>query len=93
MKYILDGKAAIGTVWADADERLVVTPVADGYEVFVAGETNLSVTLHDMQGRAVATARGADGKATVVTSGLARGIYVLSVQGSTGRLTRKVTKL
>ncbi len=91
IQYVLANRAAIGTVWEDVDERFVLMPVADGYEGFVAGETNLSVTLHDMQGRAVATARGADGKATVSTSGLARGIYVLSAEGSAGRLTRKVT--
>lgn len=92
IKYVLENRTAgIGNVWADnAEERFVVTSVADGYNVFVAGAEDLAVSLYDMQGRMVETAAGFDGKATVSTSNVQKGVYILEVRGADFRFTRKV---
>lgn len=89
IKYILS-TSSIGNVWADDDQRLIIQPVGNGYEVYVAGEDNLTVTVYDLQGRPVARATGMD-QATVSTASLQRGVYVIEAAGSTGRFTRKVT--
>ena len=92
IQYVLDNRAAIGDVWADADERLIVTATADGYEVYMAGAADITATLYDLQGRPVASARGTDGTATVSASSLQSGIYILRASTSTASLSRKVTK-
>ncbi len=92
VKAVLDNRAAIGDVWADADERLIVTATADGYEVYMAGAADITATLYDLQGRPVASARGTDGTATVSASSLQSGIYILRASTPTASLSRKVTK-
>ncbi|MCM1292206.1 MAG: S8 family peptidase [Bacteroides sp.] len=91
MKEVLTQKAAgIGEVWADDNERLIISPVADGYEVFVADAMDLTVTVYDLQGRPVATATSADGTATVPTASLGRGVYIIEARTPSLRLSRKV---
>ena len=91
IKYILQKYAANGAVWEDDDQRLVVSFNGSGYDVTMAGEAQFTVTVYDIQGRPVATARGLDGQASVTTSELTPGVYVLAAQGASSRLTRKVT--
>ncbi len=89
LKEILD-RSAIGTVWADSEERLIVTPAADGYEVFVAAVPRVDITLYTIGGM-IAAKSGAEGSAaTVSTSGLAKGMYLLTVDSEAGRFTRRV---
>ena len=92
IKYVLENRSAgIGDVWADdAESRLVITPAGDEYEVFVAGAEDLTVSLYDMQGRVVETAAGFDGKATISTSNVQKGVYILEARGADFRFTRKV---
>ena len=91
IRYILQKYAANGAVWEDDDRRLVVSFNGSGYDVTMAGEAQFTVTVYDIQGRPVATARGLDGQASVTTSELTPGVYVLAAQGASSRLTRKVT--
>ena len=84
--------AAIGTVWADDDQRLIVTDSETGYEVFVADGGAVTATLYDLQGRPVARTLGTDGTATVDASSLGHGVYILEARGADYRLTRKVTR-
>ena len=91
IRYILQKYAANGAVWEDDDQRLVVSFNGSGYDVTMAGEAQFTVTVYDIQGRPVATARGLDGQASVTTSELTPGVYVLAAQGASSRLTRKVT--
>lgn len=89
LKEILD-RSAIGTVWADSEERLILTPTADGYEVFVAAVPRVDITLYTIGGM-IAAKSGAEGSvATVSTSGLAKGVYLLTVDSEAGRFTRRV---
>ena len=90
-QYILQKYAANGAVWEDDNQRLVVSFNGSGYDVTMAGEAQFTVTVYDIQGRPVATARGLDGQASVTTSELTPGVYVLAAQGASSRLTRKVT--
>ena len=91
IRYILQKYAANGAVWEDDDQRLVVSFNGSGYDVTMAGEAQFTVTVYDIQGRPVASARGLDGQASVTTSELTPGVYVLAAQGASSRLTRKVT--
>ena len=90
IKYVLQNYSAIGSVWEDDAQRFILTPAADGYDVTLAGEARFTVSLTDMQGRTVATAEGFDGAATVSTAALTQGIYVLTVQSPSTRLSRKI---
>ncbi len=91
VKYVLQNYAANGAVWEDDEQRLVVTPNGAGYDVTMAGEASFTVTVYDMQGRPLTTVRGIDGQASVGTTELSAGIYVLAAQGASSRLTRKIT--
>ncbi len=91
IKYVLQNYAANGAVWEDDEQRLVVTPNGAGYDVTMAGEASFTVTVYDMQGRPLTTVRGIDGQASVGTTELSAGIYVLAAQGASSRLTRKIT--
>ena len=89
-KYVLDHFAAIGSVWEDDEARFMVTPNSAGYDVTLAGEAQFEVKVVDLQGRAVASARGADGSASVETSTLTPGIYIITVNAPSATLSRKI---
>ena len=90
MQYVLENRAAIGQVWADDEQRLVITPTGSGYDVFVADARQLTVTLYDLQGRAVATAQAAGAQAAIDASRLSPGLYILEARTPETRLTRKI---
>lgn len=90
LKHIL-GKTSIGSVWNDEEQRLIITPLADGYEVWVAASKHVKATLYSLAGIAMTTAN-ADGECVnVSTSSLPKGVYILSVDSDAGRHTSKVT--
>ncbi|MBO4955067.1 MAG: S8 family peptidase [Muribaculaceae bacterium] len=84
-------RASIGDVWADDESRLILNLTPGSLEVFVAGETALTVNIVDIQGRTVATASTAADSLTMPTGSIASGIYIVQAQGKTGRYTRKIT--
>ena len=84
--------AAIGTVWADEAQRLVITSTAGGYDVFVADGRDIAVTLYDLQGRPVAKSRGTDGMANLTVGRITPGVYILEARGDGYRFSRKVTR-
>lgn len=92
IKYVLANKAAIGTVWADEAQRLVITASASGYDVFVADGREITVTLYDLQGRPVTRVQGSDGAATLSADGLPHGVYIIEARGDGYRFSRKVTR-
>ncbi|MDE5799407.1 MAG: S8 family peptidase [Paramuribaculum sp.] len=91
MRYVLAQRADIGQVWADDDQRLILSRSEGTLDVFVAGETTLTVTVYDIQGRAVATAKADSDRLTLNTAGLASGVYIVRVGGNTATFTRKLT--
>ncbi len=73
------------------DSRLLVTPIADNqYEVFVAGETDLSVSVYSMTGRRVAMASVSNDRLTIDVSALPEGVYLLSVSGKMGVYSERI---
>ena len=91
IQEVLARVASIGDVWVDdAENRLVVTATGNGYDVFVAGAEDITVTLYDMQGRAVETVADNDGNVVIATSDVQKGVYILEARGEGFRFTRKV---
>lgn len=91
MRYVLAQRAGIGEVWADDDQRLILTRTDGILDVFVAGETALTVTVCDIQGRIVASAKVTGDRLTLNTAGLASGVYIVRVGGDSSAFTRKLT--
>lgn len=90
MRYVLAQRADIGQVWADDDQRLILTPGEGTLDVFVAGETALGVTICDIQGRTVASAKADGDRVIVSTRHLAQGVYIVRAGGATSTFTRKL---
>jgi len=91
IEYILKNYAAIGSVWEDDEARFMVTPSGTGYDVALAGESSFKVTVYDLQGRPVASSQGRDGSATVDTSALSAGVYIVKVDAASTSISRKIT--
>lgn len=72
----------VNDVALDRNAELIVERIADDtWSVGLGSDKAVSVSLYNMQGALVATAAG-DGAAELSTAGLARGIYVVSVNGA-----------
>lgn len=84
--------ASVNTVLADeADQNLMVTNKGGKlYEVSCPGVNNLSCTLYNLQGAAVANAATDGDTIDLDASSVAEGIYVLSVDAAGQKLSRKV---
>ncbi len=89
IKYVLANRAAIGSVFADNDERLVVNVAEGSVTAFVAGASQLTARLYSLGGSTVAIAAGAD-SAEISTASIGSGVYILSVDSDEGRFTRKI---
>lgn len=90
VKYVLDKYSAIGDVFADDDKRLIITADRSTIDVTLAGEAKFNVRVVDLQGRTVASANGVDGNATVESSTLTPGFYIVNVEGSSANLSQKI---
>lgn len=72
----------VSDVAADRDNELIIDRTGtDTWSVALGSARTVNVNVYNMQGALVATAAG-DGSAEVSTSGLARGIYIMSVNGT-----------
>lgn len=92
LKEAIKLSASIESTLADnADQNLMIL-AKDGkqYEVSCVGVNNLSCTLYNMQGAAVATANSNDDTINLDASSLANGIYVLSVNAGGQKISRKL---
>ncbi len=90
IKKVLDDKASVGAIFADDERNFILTPTDGGYNVYVAGESALDVTLYDASGRTVASVSADGNTVDVDTSSLRAGVYILSAQGNTQRHTAKI---
>lgn len=90
VKYVLSNFASIGDVFADDDKRLIITADGPTIDITLAGEPRFRVSVVDLQGRTVTSANGTDGNATVVSSALVPGIYIVNVEGSSANLSKKI---
>ncbi len=89
LKYVLDNKASIEHTLAD--KQMIITPLASGYEIYVAGASVLNVSIYDLQGRLVASAAGSNNVATIDASAIENGIYILKVEADGLTQTRKIS--
>ena len=82
---------AIEDVNGDTERNLIITQNGNVVDVFYAGENGLTATVYNTQGASVAKATAADSSVSINTSSLASGIYVLRVEGASGKAaTRKI---
>ena len=91
VKKVLDDKASVGAIFADDERNLIIAPADGGYNVYVAGESAISVAVYDMTGRVVARASADSNNVDIATSQLPKGIYVIAATGSNSRHSRKIT--
>lgn len=91
MRKLLGMPSSIGDVTADTERRFSMEQ-SDGYIVAgIAGESGLRATLTSIAGLSAGTAKGSGGTVTIATSGMAPGVYVLTVEGDSGSMiSRKV---
>lgn len=89
VKYILD-KAGIESVEAE-ENKIMMNPVGDNqYEIFVAGEFALNITVYNMSGQPVML-NVTDGNSTILDmSEQAKGVYVVAVQGQQSKYTKRI---
>ena len=75
---------------ADSDERTVVRVSTGSVEAFVAGATEVKLHLYSIAGQSVGSASAGGDTATISTSGLSAGVYVLRVSADNYTTTRRV---
>lgn len=88
MKYVLDTYAALGAVFEDEEQRLLLTPGSGSCNVYVAGANTMVLKLVDLQGRTLRTIEVSGDNADISTDGLT-GIFVIEATTDLGRFTRK----
>ena len=88
LKEVL-GLTGISSVRADHGTPILTSDGDRRFEVFLSGAKNLDVHVHDMAGRTIA-ATDADGDQTIIDlSGVAAGVYAVTVNGNTVRVIVK----
>lgn len=90
IKKILEKKAGFGSVFEDEQDRLIIQQDGSQINAFVAGESRMQLQLVNISGATAARADASGDSASIQTSQLPKGVYILVVDGTTGRYTRKV---
>ncbi len=91
MRKLLGMPSSIGDVTADTERRFSMEQ-SDGYIVAgIAGEAWSESNTDVDSGSSRTSAKGSGGTVTIATSGMAPGVYVLTVEGNSGAMiSRKV---
>ncbi len=90
IKKIL-GIGSVGNVSADMEGRLLITALGgSSFEVYLAGESSLNVTLYGMSGIPVAAVSAKGDTAVIDAPTLAKGVYILSVRGERSNYSERV---
>lgn len=90
IKKIIEKKAGFGSVFEDEQDRLIIQQDGSQINAFVAGESRMQLQLVNISGATAARTDASGDSATIQTSQLPKGVYILVVDGTTGRYTRKV---
>lgn len=90
LNYILQRTAAIGAISPDPAQGFVITSSRTEQRVTHPDIPTFTLYLSDTQGRTVATAHTDNGTASIATSGMSRGIYILTVTSGTTSKSIKV---
>ena len=92
LKLAIKRSASIDGVGADdKDQNLVIRPLGDGsYEVAWVGSDRISVDVYSVSGAKVLAAAAQGDTATLDTSALQPGVYVVNVATTAGSQSRKL---
>lgn len=91
LKMVLDQLTGIGEIVDNQDEKILLQQLSDdAFEIYVAGESQLDITMFDMCGRPVYKAHSNENNILVETQGLGNGVYVLKIQGNNSQYSRRV---
>lgn len=92
LKEAIVMSASVESVLADNADKNLLVIAKDGkqFEVSCPGVNNLSCSLYNLQGAAVAAANGSGDTLDLDASALQGGIYVLSVDAAGQKLSRKI---
>lgn len=91
LKEVLDGVTKVCKIVEDPNQNMLMIPKDnDSFEVYVSGETRLSVMVADMCGRIVMNTSVNDNSVIVDTRSWSKGVYTLVVQGAKAKYCRRV---
>lgn len=90
LNYILQRTAAIGAISPDPAQGFVITSSRTEQRVAHPDISTFTLYLSDTQGRTVATAHTDHGTAAIATSGMSRGIYILTVTSDSASKSIKI---
>lgn len=83
-------RAALPSVSADSDSRLIITPAGDNrWTIFAAGENNLTASVYSMQGTLVKSASADADELTIDLADLTPGVYAISANNFTSKIIVK----
>lgn len=83
--------AASATPSAEAAVSISPNPARDQLQLFVPGEEDAAYTLHDLQGRLLASGTLRPGSQALPVADLARGVYVLRVHNTQFNSTHRIS--
>ena len=75
----------VSDIAMDNNNLVISANGADGYDIFLPGVQKINATVYNMAGAPVATTTVSGDNATISTSALAKGVYILNVNGSHSR--------
>lgn len=83
-------RAALPSVSADSDSRLIITPAGDNrWTIFAAAENNLTASVYSMQGTLVKSASADADELTIDLADLTPGVYAISANNLTSKIIVK----
>lgn len=83
-------RAALPSVSADSDSRLIITPAGDNrWTIFAAGENDLTASVYSMQGTLVKSASADADELTIDLADLTPGVYAISANNLTSKIIVK----
>lgn len=91
LKYLMQ-KAAIGEITNDPEKQILISvdPSSRLLDITAAGQTQLKITITDIQGRSLLNSSPSSCSASIPLSGFASGIYIVRVEAPTCSLTKKI---
>ncbi len=84
-------QSGVDAVEMNGGSRFIVAPVSDdAFQVHVAGETEMDVSLYNMSGQPVLNESVSGDTVDIDVSGMAKGVYLLMVKSNSGNYSTRV---
>lgn len=90
LKYVIEHKASSGLSDITDGSNILIEQYGSEIRAFIGGETNITARLYNISGHIVVSASCSGNEVAIPTDGLQKGMYILELQGSTSRHTRKI---